>query len=171
MPSRSFIRSMQKDDDDFYPMYEGGKDKNDKYKEDLEKFKAPTGMNKDRGCTDCLCALIFIAFLASMIALTYLGFQDGDIKKLIAPVTYNDATEKRELCGYHNITVEEDGSTYEYDNTGYDYLVITDWSVSLNVLGIFDSGVCVKECPSQANSLAIECKDGVTCPTAEEAKL
>jgi hypothetical protein len=75
MPSRSIIKRLQKDDDDFYPMYEGGKkDKGEKYKDEMDKFKAPEGMNMDRSCTDCLCSIVFIAFLASMIFLTYLGF-------------------------------------------------------------------------------------------------
>ena len=76
MPSRLFIRSVQNEDDDFYPMYEGGKkDKNAKYKEDMDKFECPKGMNKEeRSCTDCIFALFFICFLASMIGLTYLGF-------------------------------------------------------------------------------------------------
>jgi hypothetical protein len=48
--------------------------------------------------------MIFIAFLASMVFLTYLGFHEGDINKLLAPVIYNSGTDSRELCGYKNDT-------------------------------------------------------------------
>jgi hypothetical protein len=113
MPSKSIIRRIQQTDDDFYPMYDGGEGKpkgKDKYKDDLDTApKTPSfegGMNFDRsGCgSDCVWGMIFIAFLASMVFLTYLGFHEGDINKLLAPVIYNSGTDSRELCGYKNDT-------------------------------------------------------------------
>jgi hypothetical protein len=88
-------------------MYDGGdgerKKGADKYKDELDGFKAPTGMNMERsGCGDCLWGLIFIAFLGSMIFLTYLGYKEGDIQKLIAPIAKVDG--QPQLCGYANET-------------------------------------------------------------------
>ena len=79
MPKKSILGRMKvsDDDDDYQLMHEGG---DDKYKDDLEKFKAPTGFNRDRGCCiDCLCSLVFLAFMGSMAYLTFLGFKEGDI--------------------------------------------------------------------------------------------
>ena len=152
MPSKSLIKRIQQDDDDFYSMYDGGDGEKkprgkDKYKDDLDNAP-PTpsfegkngGMNLDRSCNgDFVWGCIFVAFLGSMIFLTYLGYRDGDVAKLLAPVVTNG--DQRQLCGYAN-------TTEGYDNTGYGNLVITDWAVTGGVGAIFDSGVCVKECPT-----------------------
>jgi hypothetical protein len=95
------ISSVKEDDDDNYQL-EGGahKDKYAQEKEDaLNGFSAPEGMNRDRGCTDCLCTFIFIGFLGSMLYLTFMGYKAGQIPKLIAPVSSNF-----ELCGWKNET-------------------------------------------------------------------
>lgn len=122
MPKKSILRRLQIDqdaDDDFQLMkYEGG-DRNDKYKEDLDGFKAPLGFNRERsGCGDCLFGLIFIAFMGSMVFLTYLGFTKGDVQKLMAPVAKFGDT--RQLCGFKN-------ETENYDNTLYPKMIITNW--------------------------------------------
>ena len=85
----------------------------------------------------------------------------------------NNDSGERELCGYHNVTKDDYGNViYEYDNTGFDYLVITNWALT-NPMDILDSGVCVQECPTPENSLSIVCKEGeADCPTsAEEVEL
>lgn len=76
MPKKSILGRKVDDDDDYQLMHEGG----DKYENDLKDFKAPKGFNRDRGCCiDCLCSLVFIAFMCSMAYLTYLGFKEGDV--------------------------------------------------------------------------------------------
>jgi hypothetical protein len=78
----------------------------------------------------------------------------------------NDASGKRELCGYKNVTEN-------YDNEGYEYLVITDWSggsLGVDVMAMFDSGVCVERCPT-SDDLSISCKPDVECPEAENVGL
>jgi hypothetical protein len=88
-----------------------------------------------------------------MVFLTYLGFTTGDVHKLTAPValfTTDDGVERYELCGYKN---ETDG--YAYNNLDYPNLVITVYSMEVKTM--FDSAVCVKECPTEANGYAIEC--------------
>jgi hypothetical protein len=74
-----------------------------------------------------------------MLYLTFLGYKGGEINKLLAPVDgdYN-------LCGWHNNT---DG--HVYNNTEYPKLMITDWS-GLTPADLFESSVCVKECPRAA---------------------
>jgi hypothetical protein len=112
------VSDINYDDDDNY-MLEGGahKDKYAQEKEDaLNGFSAPDGMNRDRGCTDPLCGIVFIAFLGSMIYLTIMGYSAGELPKLLGPVSNNF-----EICGWKN-------ETKGYDNLEYPKLLITDWS-------------------------------------------
>ena len=53
-------------------------------------------------------------------------------------------------------------------------MVITNWTYDSEkgVRGLFESGVCVKECPHESNTLAIECmKEDDTCPDAAQVYL
>lgn len=100
---------------------------------------------EDRGCPDCICALLFFCFLGSMIGLTFLGFRDGDVGKLIAPVA--KVGDVYQLCGYASPT---------YNNELYPKLVIKDWSV-VDVIKMFDSAICVEACPTPANEYELKC--------------
>jgi hypothetical protein len=154
MPSKSIHRKQQTHDE--LTQYEGG-GKSDKYKDDLDGYKAPQGFNYDRsGCgADCIWGLIFLAFVCSMVFLTYLGFKEGDVKKLLAPVVKGPVSNNYELCGYSNQSDAAIADGINYDNTGYDKMVILEWPVigTDAVAGIFeikemiDSGVCVSACP------------------------
>ena len=42
-------------------------------------------MEWDRTCTDKLCCLIFIIFIASVVAITGYAFTEGDPRKIITP--------------------------------------------------------------------------------------
>jgi len=138
------LSSIKEDEDDFY-MAEGGEESHkDKYAKDKEAamndFAAPDGMNRERGCTDILCAIVFIAFLGSMAYLTWMGYNAGELPKLLAPIN-GDFT----LCGWKNETNPEKS----YDNMDYPNLLITDWSSPIPS-SIFASSVCVKKCPESA---------------------
>jgi hypothetical protein len=81
--------------------------------------------------------------------LTYKGFHEGDVKKLLAPL---DGDHK--FCGIrlvNNETGEE-----EYDYSEYGKLYITDFE-TVNVNSIFGSAVCVKECPATVDD-EVDCK-------------
>jgi hypothetical protein len=86
------------DDDDFYPIENEGGDvhgvsegykrirtKEERYKDDIDNFCADS-FDKERGCTDKLFLIIFLAFLGSMIFLTKMGLDKGNIQKLLAPL-------------------------------------------------------------------------------------
>jgi hypothetical protein len=61
--------------------------KQDKYKEQAENFKVSEGgMNLNRGCNDVLCFLVFVSFVGSMGYLTYYGYHNGNVAKLVAPL-------------------------------------------------------------------------------------
>jgi hypothetical protein len=142
-------------------MAEGGESHKEAYakkkQEEMDAFSAPDGMNRDRGCTDIPCAIVFIAFLGSMIYLTWMGYSKGEMPKLLAPVN-GDFT----LCGWKNETDPEK----QYDNMEYPNLLITDWSNPIPS-SIFASSVCVKKCPENDQD-AIEFMPTVNVPELPE---
>jgi len=88
-----------------------------------------------RGCTDCLCLLIFTAFWVGMLFMGFYGFQHGHPERLIAPYDMY-----RNPCGL--------GSQADYP---YAY-----WIKEEHGFIIPNVTVCVKSCPLYSNS-TIEC--------------
>jgi solute carrier family 44 protein 1 (choline transporter-like protein)/choline transporter-like protein 2/4/5 len=153
------------DDDLFELMKEGGDEgsyrkvpsKEERYKEDLEKFKA-CEFKKERGCTDILWLILYLLFLGSMIFLTNMGLQKGNIDKLLAPI---DGDFK--FCGIAN-------ETEGYNYTEFPQLLITDWTTE-NVFNVFKSAVCVNQCPNGQEDQVLECQTTslvTECPTKDD---
>jgi hypothetical protein len=108
-------------------------------------------MNRDRGCTDVVFLAVWIAFLGSLCYLTNLGFTEGSVAKLVAPID-GDLS----FCGWKNATrAAESGGPYDY--TEYPKLLITDWGV-VDPFSIFASSVCVRECPTGKDGFVLDCK-------------
>lgn len=127
-------------EDDNYQAQGGGRKKG--YTDEANKFNFPNKegiVRAERGCTDVPFLLVFLCFIGSMGYVTYVGFKEGDLPKLLAPL---DGDNK--FCGI------EPGYE-EFKN-----LYITDFSVT-SVNAIFDSAVCVKACPVALED-AIDCK-------------
>jgi hypothetical protein len=139
--------------DDNYYQHEGGRKKG--YDDELSKFNCKDGSTiqdgivKERGCTDILCLLVFIAFISSMGYLTFLGSTTGDVKRILAPL---DGDFK--FCG--------DDPGFE----DYPKMIITSFEANLPT-EIFKTGVCVKECPATKED-SIDCKP---TSTVKECKL
>jgi hypothetical protein len=131
--------------DDDYQAQDAGRKKG--YDDDVAGFSFQgTGIvREERGCTDLPCLFVFICFLGSMGYLTFLGFTEGNVTKLIAPL---DGESK--FCGI----------TPGYEE--YPNLYIADFTTT-SVNKLFASGVCVKECPKLATD-KVDCK-----PTADNA--
>lgn len=53
-----------------------------------------TGMNFDRGCTDMVCVIIFLAFLSAMFGTLFWGVVTGDPYKMIQPYDFAN-----NICG------------------------------------------------------------------------
>jgi hypothetical protein len=125
----------------------------DKYSEDVANFKVEKcGINRDRGCTDCLCLLFFWAFIGAMGYATVFGYQHGQINKLTAPVDGG-----LNFCGFGEME-------------GYPKMILTSFKLSFNVSSgsnILKSGVCVKECPQERGK---DLKEGVDCKSNKEIK-
>lgn len=64
------------DCDDYYHN-EGGDDEiKNRYKDDLDGFQVKeNGIQRDRGCTDILCLLLFWAFIGAMVFATNYGYK------------------------------------------------------------------------------------------------
>jgi hypothetical protein len=109
--------------------------------------KITDGLKMDRGCTDILCLIIWFAFLGFMGYLTYYGFHNGNINKLLAPINGDGV-----LCG--------EASQFKQ----FKYLYLTDFRVE-NIDQIFKTGICVNECPSSTKDklLCEDTKDVVDC--------
>jgi len=87
-----------------------------------EKPQAPDPVGMDRGCTDILFLLAFIAFWVGMVICAGMGVGAGDPKRLLYFIDY-----KGRRCG--------DGALADYKYTHF-----THWQNSM-------SNVCVKSCP------------------------
>ena len=59
-----------------------------KYKEGMDKDKFNSGIARDRGVTDCLCGVVFVAFTATMCALLGWTISQGRTDLLFAPVSF-----------------------------------------------------------------------------------
>jgi len=82
-------------------------------KEDEKEHDIRQGPNKNRGCTDIICALIYMAFMAFWIASGVMAFQSGDPMMLIYPMdsygnlcgdAANTQTKDRPYLMYYDIT-------------------------------------------------------------------
>jgi len=135
---------MAENDDDFKKQKLSGDDaKRAKYGDDCAGFSVrnsgiENGLVTDRKCTDMLMLILFVAFLGAMGYVTAYANKHGDLDKLMAPLDGDD-----NFCGI--------SAGFE----DYGHLYITDLSIA-SVNGIFDTAVCVKECP-QTNT-TISCK-------------
>ena len=100
---------------------------------------------KERRCTDVLCAIIFFCFLLAMGGVTIYGYVEGHPWEYIAPIDGDN-----NICGY--------SEGYE----GYDYLYIANIkAASEDPDNAFRYGVCVSSCPSDPT-------DTIDCiPTSE----
>jgi len=119
------------DEDDYYYAEGGSKsgDMSEKYKDEIDGFSSGLdGIQRSRGCTDCLCVLVFFAFIAAMSTCTVYGVKNGDVLKLTAPIDANG-----NFCGFGKMK-------------GFPEMFISNWEVT-DLAGIFKSGVCVKGCP------------------------
>jgi len=147
----------------YAPLYEGGDEpapaeadkklskeerKLAKYKNDTAGFSVKDAhpglangeIGTDRKCTDIFCLIFFIIAIIAWIGVAVMGFTNGNVLKLLAPIDQNSL-----ICG-HN-TTNAKGTTYDYAED-YKYLYLTD----LLDTSPFESGWCVKECPSLKTS-------------------
>jgi len=130
---------------DNVPTKEQSKDqkKKDKYGGDADAFSVAEcssikdGPVKERRVTDLLCLVVFLAFLGAMMACTLYGFKKGDVQRYISPLDRDG-----KFCGN------------DKEFISYPKLYLTELSGTATT--IFNSGVCVKECPKLKTS-SVDC--------------
>ena len=87
------------------------KDDCDNFKQNLDKEKYAKGIVTDRQCTDLLCLIMFVVFLAAMFVNVIYCIKKGNIEKFMAPASFYGADglmyeNTPLLCGYDNETLE-----------------------------------------------------------------
>ena len=99
--------------------------------------------NENRGCTDILCCLLFIAFIGGCVAVTILGFSQGNPGALI--YIYD---EEGNPCGKSGDKAEN-----------YPYLYLYDAIEQLKKkdTAFLNRGICVKQCPINYDTTTLEC--------------
>ena len=108
----------------------------------MNKDIARSPTNKPRRCTDVLCCILFTAFVTGMLVSAIYGYAAGEPWKLIAPIDGDNR-----VCGY-------DEAVKDYPKLYIDNII----QAINDIDDAFAYGVCVKECPSSADS-TIECVD------------
>ena len=114
----------------------------------------------DRGCTDIICCLVFVAFLVGMVGCAGYGSLYGDPGKLL---TAWDADKNG--CGYSKPTLEY---PYLYFPT-VDFAAAKKMSATLqggkvesplkSVGEILRFSTCVKQCPKGTTGEVVECRE------------
>lgn len=103
----------------------------------------------DRSCTDPICCLLFVAFIAGMAATAAYGFAKGDPKLLM---TGWDADGRG--CGYSEAT--KDYPYMYWPAPNLDGVNFTSKNPA-DYMKIFKYSTCVKTCPSGDNTTKVEC--------------
>jgi hypothetical protein len=114
------------------------------------------GMNYDRsGCSDIICCVIFLAFIASLVGITGYSVKNGDPMAMITPFDSNG-----NRCGMPN-----QGIANKTDFTDYPYKFM--WSLrslTEGAAGLTDGfrAECVKACPAKDTTPECIKNDGST---------
>jgi hypothetical protein len=134
---------------------QGPSDK-DKENDTLPRGDLKNGPVQDRGCTDILCCLVFMAFIVVFSGVIIYGFSNGDPYKLVTTFDYDSMK-----CG---IDPGFENHTYVYfpklDVTAAKKFAAEAQSGTANtgLLGeTLQYSVCVKKCPLRIGD--VECKE------------
>ncbi|XP_071948307.1 choline transporter-like protein 2 [Antedon mediterranea] len=124
-----------------------GSNKVDDEDNNNSKFGKPTkydpnfkGPIQNRSCTDVICCIIFVAFIVGMFITGYIGWSDGDPRKLVYPTD-----SKGQICGYTG------------DVSDKPYLFFFDMLQCASGSATFQfqcptTQICVRECPTETFS-------------------
>ena len=135
--------------------------------EDKKKFqmdfdeKLENGPVEDRGCTDIICCLIFLAFIIAWIVIFIYGVSQGDPKKLFIPFN-----EYKQGCGY------SDGyKDYKYLFFHQFGKTASEFTASSPPVSDFDSDEFISFVTGATiNSLGIKCKTDVASTKTKESQ-
>ena len=100
------------------------------------------GPCQDRGCTDILFCLLFIAFIVGMVVVAILGFTQGNPNLLIYPYDENGRSCGLNITGYPYI---------------YFYNAVQQLAWGGNSSLIMSQSFCVASCPSDYSNFTLNC--------------
>lgn len=104
----------------------------------------------DRECTDKLCCLIFVAFIAGMVAVAGYGFLEGNPKLLLTTYDFD-----KNGCGMNETTKDFPYLYFPF----VDLEAAQKVSPSAASIGdVLAFATCVKKCPGSSDSIPVECK-------------
>ena len=132
--------------------------KQEKHGEALKNFDLKSragvknGMATERAPRNCLMLIIFLGVLGTMIGLTAYSYNNGNVKRLLAPVD-----GALQICGFSE-------GFEEYDKLYVTNLDHTDMS------DLFKTGVCVKSCP-ETTTTKIVCQPTTEVPNCQAASV
>jgi len=123
-------------------MWEPGKSYGTPYFEEKGTF----AIKRKRSCTDVICFLLFLVFLAGWGFIAFLAFKNGEISRVIYP-TDSDGL----VCGQGQMARRE-------------HLLLFDMTQCLNpavlVQGCLTPKVCVEKCPEETYSPVFQARSG-----------
>lgn len=146
---------MYTDDDDFKAFEYDGGEKKGKYDDDTANFSVAEELKESggfckyeqRGCTDIPFLIVFWIGMGAMLFLGVDGLMKGNPAKLLAPLDGDDM-----FCGV----------SPGYEEYGQLFIPLK----GANLLKLFESAVCVKECPKKDVASVCKVKANQTeCPT------
>lgn len=108
------------------------------------KFKGPVSK---RSCTDVICCLIFLVFVAGLVVVAYFAFKFGNPSLLLYPMNSDKA-----LCGFG----EQKGKS---NLLFYDLVACGKMGPGIFVDGCPTTQICVAECPKENWAYALALND------------
>uniref|UniRef100_A0A0B7B198 Choline transporter-like protein n=1 Tax=Arion vulgaris TaxID=1028688 RepID=A0A0B7B198_9EUPU len=121
------------------------------------------GPNKNRSCTDVICCLVFIVFLAGLVVVAYFAYVYGDPKLLIYP-----QDSEGNLCGLGN----KANKKYLFF---FDLVTCGRMGPGVFIDGCPTPQVCVEQCPDtdylylENDRSKLICKDNVDVKTSPKS--
>ena len=113
----------------------------EKYGKPMEHDPAFNGPIKDRGCTDVICCLIFLAFLGGQAYIAYLALTTGDPNTVVYPTDYQG-----QICGMTSDVANLTSLFF------FDLLACFSYA-TLITLQCPTPQVCVKSCPTETYTI------------------
>jgi len=103
----------------------------------------------NRSCTDCICCLIFVAFVAGMTGTAAYGFSKGN-PMLLLTAWDSDGNG----CGYNETTKDFPYLYWPAPN----YNINTSSTNPGDYMAVFKFSMCVKSCPTADTASPVQCK-------------